>query len=284
VTAGVVSATRRTLPGDGAVPFIQTDAAINPGNSGGPLINMRGEVVGINSQIVTRSGGYQGLSFAIPMDVAQRVEQQILTHGELRHARLGVSVQDVNQTLAESFKLERTAGALIVEVEKNSAANKAGLESGDVVINVNGQAIEMAGDFSACISLAQPGDVFDLKVWHQGALRSLQAKLDDIKTVVAPAKTEQAAANPTSRLGLALREPKPSLAPESGEATGLLVESVSGPAARAGVQTGDLLLAIDGLGVSTIAQAGVMAQRPNKSVALLLQRGGAKLYLPLRLG
>ena len=136
VTAGVISATRRSLPGDGFVPFIQTDVAINPGNSGGPLINMRGEVVGINSQIYSGTGGYQGLSFAIPIDVAQRIEQQILSTGQVRHARLGVAVQEVNQTLAEAFKLDKPAGALVDDVEKGSAAERAGLESGDVVLAV----------------------------------------------------------------------------------------------------------------------------------------------------
>jgi len=283
VTAGVISATRRTLPGDGSIPFIQTDAAVNPGNSGGPLINMRGEVVGINSQIYSRSGGYQGLSFAIPIDVAQRIAQQILRTGTVRHAKLGVAVQEVDQTLAESFKLDRSAGALIVEVVNDSAAQKAGLVSGDVVLAVNGRPVEMAGDLSAHVSMSQPGDQLELEVWHLGARKTLHARLEDGKAPTLPA-TQAVVTNPTGRFGLALHAQKPDDKREAGAVTGLLIDSVSGPAERAGVQPGDLLLAIDGVPVTTVAQVGAIAARANKSAALLVQRGGMKIYVPLRLG
>ena len=282
VTAGVISATRRSLPGDGFVPFIQTDVAINPGNSGGPLINMRGEVVGINSQIYSGTGGYQGLSFAIPIDVAQRIEQQILSTGQVRHAKLGVAVQEVNQTLAEAFKLDRPAGALIGNVEKGSAAERAGLQSGDVVLAVNGHAIDLAGDLPAIVGLAQPGDQIDIDVWRQGAHRMVQARLDDAKSnVVRHADAD--ATTPKGRLGLALRPLNPDEKRESGLTTGLVIEGVTGPAARAGVQPGDLLLAIDGQPVTSLAQVGVAANWTGKSVAILVQRGGMKIYVPLRL-
>lgn len=285
VTAGVISATRRTLPGDGSVAFIQTDAAINPGNSGGPLINMRGEVVGINSQIFTLSGGYQGLSFAIPIDVAERIERQILSTGQVRHAKFGVSVQEVDQTLAESFKLEKAFGALVNEVMANSAAQHAGLESGDVVLAFNDRPIAVAGDLSANISLAQPGDQVELKVWHKGAMRALHAVLGDATTPEVPAQTiASKAPNPMGRLGLLLSAPKADDKHETAAAPGLLIDGVSGPAERAGVQAGDLLLAINGEPVSSIAQAGAAAVRSDKSVALLLQRDGMKIYVPLRLG
>jgi serine protease Do len=285
VTAGVVSATRRSLPGDGSVAFIQTDAAINPGNSGGPLINMRGEVVGINSQIFTLSGGYQGLSFAIPIDVAQRIEKQILSTGQVHHARLGVSVQEVDQTLAESFKLERPAGALVNEVEKDSAAERAGLATGDVVLSVSGRSIELAGDLSANVSLAQPGDHIDIDVWHQGARRTLHARLGDAMTHAAPTSTKVAAApNPVLRFGLLLSPPKPEGLHEPGLGAGLLIEGVSGAAEHAGVQPGDLLLAINAKPVTSIDQAGVEATRSDKSVALLVLRDGIKIYVALRLG
>ena len=283
VTAGVVSATRRSLPGDGFVPFIQTDAAVNPGNSGGPLINMRGEVIGINSQIYSRSGGYQGLSFAIPIDVAQRVEQQILTTGKVRHARLGVGVQEVNQTLAEAFRLGKPVGALIDEVEKESAAERAGLLSGDVVLAFNGHAIDLSGDLTALVGQAQPGDEIDIDVWRLGARRSLHARLDDAK-LPAERKTGAASSLPKGRLGLALRPLQPEERRESGVASGLLVEGVSGAAARAGLQPGDLLLAIDGQAVSSLAQASAAAARADKAIALLVQREGRKIYVPLRLG
>ena len=281
VTAGVISATRRSLPGDGFVPFIQTDAAINPGNSGGPLINMRGEVIGINAQIYSRSGGYQGLSFAIPIEVAQRVEQQILAGGTVRHARLGVTVQEVDQALAESFGLDRPHGALIDDVQDGSAAARAGLRSGDIVLAIDGHEVDASGDLPALVGLALPGDAVRVDFWRQRAAHTVQARLDDAQ----PAATTQAAAAaplPNGRLGLALRPLQPEERQLAGMQGGLFIEGVSGPAARAGVQAGDLLLAIDGLPVSTVAQASAAAGRIDKAVAILVQRAGMKLYLPLR--
>ena len=288
VTAGVISATRRSLPGDGFVPFIQTDVAINPGNSGGPLLNMRGEVVGINSQIYSGTGGYQGLSFAIPIDLALHIEQQILSTGKVRHARLGVGIQEVNQTLAEAFKLAKPAGALVSEVEKGSAAERAGIESGDVVLAVNGHAIDLSGDLPAIVGLAQPGEQISVEVWRHGERHTLQARLDDMKTRTANAQEEsdpgpRAKPAPSGRLGLALRPLSPDEKRESGLTMGLVIEGVSGPAAHAGVQPGDLLLAIDGHPVSSLAQAGAAANGTAKSVAILVQRGSAKIYVPLRL-
>jgi serine protease Do len=283
VTAGVVSATRRSLPGAGFVPFIQTDAAVNPGNSGGPLINMRGEVVGINSQIYSRSGGYQGLSFAIPISVAERIEREILSTGSVRHARLGVAVQEVDQTLAESFKLDKPAGALVSDVAPGSAAERAGLESGDVVLAVNGHAVDLSGDLPALVGLALPGDAIELEVWRLGARRTLHARLDDAKAGTAPA-VASAAPSPDGRLGLALRPLQADEKRVSGIASGLLVEGVSGAAARAGMQPGDVVLAIGGQAVATVAQASAAAARSDKAVALLVQRGAMKIYVPLRLG
>ena len=282
VTAGVISATRRSLPGDGFVPFIQTDVAINPGNSGGPLINMRGEVVGINSQIYSGTGGYQGLSFATPIDVAQRIEQQILSTGQVRHAKLGVSVQEVNQTLAESFKLDKPTGALVSDVEKGSAAERAGIESGDVVLAVNGRAVDQSGDLPAMVGLAQPGDPVDIDVWRQGARHTLHARLDDAKPRAA--KTAEAGApNAEGRLGLAMRPLQPEEKRQSGIASGLLIERVSGAAERAGVRAGDVLLAIDGRPVTSLAEASTAVARSDKSMALLVQRGELKIYVPVRL-
>ncbi len=288
VTVGVISATRRSLPGDGFVPFIQTDVAINPGNSGGPLINMRGEVVGINSQIYSGTGGYQGLSFAIPIDLALRIERQILATGKVRHARLGVGVQEVNQTLAEAFKLAKPAGALVSEVEKGSAAKRAGIESGDVVLAVNGQTIDLSGDLPAMVALAQPGEQINLEVWRHGERRSLQARLDDVKDKAGRAEDERDSGTrekpaPSGRLGLALRPLRADEKRESGFTAGLVIEGVTGPAARAGVRPGDLLLAIDGQPVGSLAQAGAAASGSGKSVAILVQRGGVKIYVPLRL-
>lgn len=282
VTAGVISATRRSLPGDGSVPFIQTDAAINPGNSGGPLINMRGEVVGINSQIYTRTGGYQGLSFAIPIDVGLRIAQQILTTGQVHHAKLGVEAQDVDQTLAESFKLDRPTGALVVSIEKDSAAQRAGLLSGDIVLAFNGRHLDFAGDLSVSVSQAQPGDQIELEVWHLGARRTLHAQLMDAKSPADKIDLAKILA-PTGRFGLALRPANPEEIHGSGVVSALLIERVSGPSERAGLLPGDLLLAIDGLPVTTVAQLNVVVAPSHKSAALLVQRAGIKIYVPVRL-
>lgn len=283
VTAGVISATRRALPGDGAVSFIQTDAAVNPGNSGGPLINMRGEVVGINSQIFSRSGGYQGVSFAIPMDVAQRIAQQILATGQVRHAKFGVGVQEVDQLLAESFGLPRPAGALVSEVVPGGAAQRAGLQMGDVVLAANGEVMERATDLSAVVGMAQPGTPLALRIWRAGKELTLNAKLDD----AAPSRTPTvplSVALPSGRLGLTLRPPSPDEQRDSGEAMGLYIDKLSPAAERAGVQVGDRLMAINAEPVKSVDQARQLAERPGKSVALLLLREGSRVYVPLRLG
>ena len=194
-------------------------------------------------------------------------------------------MQDVNQTLAEAFKLDKPSGALVDDVQKDSAAERAGLESGDVVLAVNGKPIDLAGDLSANVSLAQPGEQIELDIWRQGARRTLHAKLGDIKLdPVKPQLIAAALPNPVARLGLLLSLPKSKDEQAEGKTAGLLIEGVNGAAEHAGVQPGDLLLAIDGRQVSTITQAGLAAVQSGKSVALLLQRDGMKIYIPLRLG
>jgi serine protease Do len=285
VTAGVISATHRALPGDESVSFIQTDAAINPGNSGGPLINMRGEVVGINSQIYSQTGGYQGLSFAIPIEVAERVERQILATGEVRHARLGVSVQEVDQTMAQAFGLARTAGALITDVAAGSAAEHAGLHSGDIVLGVDGHPVELYSDLPVQMERDQPGDLVALEVWRQGARIKVQARLDDAKGEAGPPADPGVAKldGPAARLGVSLRPLLPDEKRETGLAIGLVIENVSGVAARAGLQAGDLLLAIDGHPVTRVEQVTAAVTPSAKAAALLVQRGTVKTYVALRL-
>jgi serine protease Do len=282
VTAGVVSAKGRTLPSDSAVPFIQTDVAVNPGNSGGPLFNARGEVVGINSQIYSRSGGYQGVSFAIPIDIAQRVQQQIVATGKVQHARLGVAVQEVNQALADSFKLDKPEGALVAGVEKGSPADKAGLKPGDVVHSVNGQPVVASGDLPAALGTANPGDKVQLQVLRQGQQIEMTATLASASEKVAGAAAEQGPAA-QGRLGLALRPLDRDEQRELGQ-PGLLVEDVAGAAARAGVQAGDVVLAINGTPASNVEQVRAAVAKSGKSVALLIQRGQDRLFVPVRLG
>ena len=282
-TQGIVSAKGRSLPGDAAVPFIQTDAAVNPGNSGGPLFDGSGAVVGINAQIYSQSGGYQGLSFAIPINVALKVKDQIVATGRASHARLGVTVQDLNQTLAESFGLARPDGALIANVAPDSAAAAAGLKSGDVVTEVNGEAIVRSGALSSRIALASPGESVRLKVWRDKAPREIDVKLGRAED---GAKASAQGGNEVQpgQLGLALR---PLTREERAQAHlehGLVVESAAGPAARAGLSSGDVLLAINGVPVDSVEQVrSVMGKKP-KSVALLVERQGERIFVPVNLG
>ena len=281
-TQGIVSAKGRSLPGDAVVPFIQTDAAVNPGNSGGPLFDGTGSVVGINAQIYSRNGGFQGLSFAIPIDLALKVKSQIVATGKATHGRLGVTVQDLNQSLADSFGMKRVEGALISNVAAGSAAAEAGLKSGDVITEVNGEPVLRSGALSSLIGLSAPGERIKLKVWRDHAERTIDAKLggtDDSEKKVADA------GGPGEHgLGLSLR---PLTRDEKREAkldAGLVIEDVQGAAARAGIEAGDVLLAINGKPVQSIEQLkGVLAAKP-KSVALLVQRDGEKIFVPVKIG
>ena len=283
VTAGVVSAKGRSLPDDSFVPFIQTDVAVNPGNSGGPLFNARGEVVGINSQIYSHTGGYQGLSFAIPMETVLKVKDQIVAHGKASHARLGVAVQEINQTLAESFRLDKPEGALVSSVEAGGPADQAGLKVGDVIRQVDGQAIVASGDLPAYIGQAVPGAQVRLDVWRDGKGLALNAKLGDAadksaKTAQAQTKADQ------GRLGLALRPLVPQERRDAGVESGLLVEDARGPAALAGVQQGDVLLSINGEPVRSVDQVKALLGKSSPSLALLIQRDGDRIFVPVRLG
>jgi serine protease Do len=282
-TQGIVSAKGRSLPGDAVVPFIQTDAAVNPGNSGGPLFDGSGSVVGINAQIYSQSGGFMGLSFAIPIDVALKVKDQIVTTGKATHARLGVTVQELNQTLAQSFGLPRPDGALIANVAPNSAAEKAGLKSGDVIAQVNGQAIGHSGELSSVIGMSAPGEKVKLKVWREKGWHDIEVRLGAAEEPGKPiADAGDAAAG--GQLGLALRP----LTREERQLAkidqGLVVENASGPAARAGIEPGDVLLAINGRPVQSVEQVKSVLQGKPKSVALLVQRDGEKIFVPVNLG
>ena len=205
VTAGIVSAKSRSLPDEGYVPFLQTDVAINPGNSGGPLFNMNGEVIGINSQIYSRSGGYQGLSFAIPIDVAMKVERQLLEHGKVSRGRIGVMIQELSQDLAESFGLDKPRGALVSSVEKGSPAEKAGIEPGDVILKFNGKAIVRSGELPPLVSEQAPGSTATLEVWRQGKSREVTLKLGEVDVVVADDR--DVVRHPQARGDEALQQP-----------------------------------------------------------------------------
>jgi serine protease Do len=282
-TAGVVSAKGRTLPDDSLVPFIQTDAAINPGNSGGPLFSAEGKVVGINSQIYSHTGGYEGLSFAIPIDIALKVKDQILKTGHAQHARLGVSAQDLDQTLAESFGLNSPRGALVAEVEPGGPADKAGLRPGDVILRVGNTPIAEVSDLPAAVGQAQPGDRVPLAVWRER--RNVDVTIE-LTTARGPGQrpTEAAEARQDTRLGLLIRPLTPREQRALDGAHGLVIEGVSGAAELAGVEVGDLLVGLNGHPVDKPEQVKAEVQRGGKAFALQLQRDGATLFVPLRLG
>ena len=281
-TAGIVSATERSLPGDGAVPFIQTDAAVNPGNSGGPLFDASGAVVGINSQIYTNSGGYQGVSFAIPINLAQKVERQIVSTGKVEHGRLGVEIQNVDQSLAQSFHLSTPAGALVAKVEPDSAAARAGLMAGDVILKYNGAQIGDAGQLSVQVSGEAPGDKATLEVMRNGKLMTITATVGSASAATVAANGK--AAPDSTHLGMTLRPLTQSERDQAGVPGGLVVEDATGRAAEAGIQQGDVVLAVDGTPVQSVEQLRKLVHEHDNQVALLIQRGDSRIFVPVGLG
>jgi len=274
LTAGVVSAKSRSLPGDGYVPFIQTDVAVNPGNSGGPLFDMNGNVIGINSQIYSRSGGYMGVSFAIPIDVAMHVKDELAKSGHVTRGRIGVAVQSVNQSLAQSFGLPKPEGALVGSVADNSPAAQAGIKPGDVILAWNGTAIGDSADLPALVADTAPGKHATVKVWRNGAEQTLGVTVGRVPDEkVASAEGANPDAN-SGKLGLAVQQSD----------QGLVVTGASGPAARAGLQQGDVILAVNNQPVKSVEQLRRLVDKAGRHVALLVQREDAKVYVPVDLG
>jgi serine protease Do len=284
-TAGIVSAKGRSLPGDSAVPFIQTDVAVNPGNSGGPLFDSSGAVVGINAQIYSRTGGYEGLSFAIPINVAVNAENQILRNGKVEHARLGIQIQSLTPELAASFKRPDTSGALVASVAPDSAAALAGLKPGDIVLSYNQQPVTDSGDLSAKVATAAPGDSVDLGIWRDGKVLNLRVELNAASQNAA-AHQNGAESSPSAqgRLGLAARPLTPEEREQAGVSRGLLVQRVSGRAAEAGIRAGDIVLAVDGTPVDSDEALRSELSRHQKSMALLIQRGNQRIFIPVQTG
>jgi len=282
VTAGIVSAKGRSLPAENYVPYIQTDVPINPGNSGGPLFNMKGEVVGINSQIYSRSGGYQGVSFAIPIDVAMEVVDQLKSGGKVSRGWLGVVIQEVTADLAESFGLDQPRGALVAQIQEDSPAHKAGLQASDVILAFNGKTVDASSDLPRMVGLAKPGASIPLQIWRKGKVQQLNVVLGEL-----PADDQLAgkSSKAFSRGGLALSE----LSAEQQRALeldhGLLVEDATGDAARAGIRTGDIILAVNNGKVATVEafRKAIAAVPAGKSAAILVRRGESSLYIPLKI-
>jgi serine protease Do len=281
VTAGIVSAKGRNLPED-YVPFIQTDVAVNPGNSGGPLFNLKGEVVGINSQIFSRSGGYEGLSFAIPIDVAMNVGKQLQASGHVTRGRLGVGIQDVNQALAETFGLDVPRGALVSSVEKGGPAEKAGLKEGDVILAYDGQPINSAGLLPSAVAATDPGKSVTLKVWRDKSARDVQVKVGRMEDKPEVASNEEG--TNSNRLGMAVRPLSPEEKQQSDLKDGLVVEDVDGAAAEAGIRPGDVVLSANGKAVHSVDELRAAVSTAKDHVALLVQRGDARIFVPVELG
>ena len=282
VTAGVVSATARPLE-ENYVPFIQTDAAINPGNSGGPLFNVDGQVIGINAQIYSRSGGYMGVSFAIPIALALNVKNQLLTKGKVSRSRIGVAVQEVDQKLATSFGLGRPHGALISTVEPNGPGEHAGLKPGDVITSVDGHSIDHSYDLPTIIADIPPGNEAHISIWHDHKAGEV-----DVKTVLLDEEPSQSARNANDdgggKLGLAVRPLEPKEQQQMHTRGRLVVEDVTGPALAAGLQAGDVVLGVNGSGVASVADLKREVARAGHSVALLIQRDEAQIYVPVDIG
>ena len=287
ITAGIVSGKGRSVANESFVPFIQTDVAVNPGNSGGPLLNMKGEVVGINSMIYSRTGGYMGVSFAIPIDVAMDVGKQLRTEGKVTRGRLGVTIQPLTPALAKSFNVQDGNGVLIAGVEPGSPAEKAGLQTGDIIRKYNGKSIENAAELPRLVAATKPGSAANLEVLRQGASRQVSVTVGELprettasSTPGAGDKSEKHAAN---RLGLAVRELNATQRKALGVEYGLLVESVTGSASDTEIRPGDVITAIGQTKVTTLEQFNklVEQQKPGESVALLVRRGEGAMYVPV---
>ncbi len=290
VTAGIVSAKGRSLPQENYVPFIQTDVAINPGNSGGPLFNLDGEVVGINAQIYSRTGGFMGLSFAIPIDVAIDVADQLKTDGRVKRGRIGVVIQEVTDDLAENFGLDRARGALVSRVEKGAAASKAGIATSDIILKFDGKEVETSNDLPRIVGQTRPGKIVEIEIWRNESSKILTLTVGEIpadKTARSKKDADQpaTAANIIESLGLAVSDITPGQLKQLGLESGVRIDRVAGSGDSAGLKQGDIVLALNNEDIKSVNQFKTLMQTyaNARSVALLIQRGGNSLYIPIRL-
>ena len=282
VTAGIISAKARALPDENYVPFLQTDVAVNPGNSGGPLLNVNGEVIGINSQIYSRTGGYMGVSFAIPIEVAMKVKDDLQKFGKVSRGRLGVTVQPINQQLADSFGIKNLQGALVNAVEPDSPAAKAGVTPGDVILGINDRLIEQPADLVRAVGDTKPGQSVTLKVWRKGSSLELSAKLVEVATEKSADATD--ATEQSGKLGVTVRPLTGNEQKQLATNGGLVVEDVAGAAARAGIVPGDVILAVNNEQVKNVEQLRRLLENPKGSIAVLVQRDHQRIYIPIKLG
>ncbi len=291
VTAGIVSAKGRSLPQENYVPFIQTDVAVNPGNSGGPLFNLKGEVVGINSQIYSRSGGFMGISFAIPIDVAMEVQNQLRAHGKVSRGRIGVVIQELSKELADSFGLNKAQGAAVNAVEKGGPADRAGVEAGDVILKFDGKTIVNSSDLPRIVGNTKPGSKVPMQLWRKGSLKEVSvvvAEIPDEKSAVRAAKNVRPAERPANRLGLVLSEPSAEQRRELKINNGLLIEDVRNSNSRTDLRPGDIILALisrgENIELKSVDQFNRLLAQFDKSanVTLLVRRGEQQTFVTVK--
>ncbi|NIC06685.1 DegQ family serine endoprotease [Billgrantia bachuensis] len=288
VTAGIISAINRTLPRDAYVPFIQTDVAINPGNSGGPLFNLDGEVVGINAQIFTRSGGFMGVSFAIPINVAMDVASQLRDDGRVRRGWLGVMIQPVSRDLAESFGMDNPSGALIADLDPEGPAAQAGLQAGDIVLEVDGEEVERSRNLPRLIGRVNPGDDAELTIMRDGDRQDITVTIGDWPDSEAPVQARSSESDAQARLGIAVAELDEAERQRLGIDSGVLVRDIApgGAAAEAGILPGDVIVSLDHHAVEGAEQLRELINSlpTDRAVPVRLYREGRSLFVALRLG
>ncbi|KIG03986.1 DegQ family serine endoprotease [Caballeronia concitans] len=287
VTSGIISAKSRALPNENYTPFIQTDVPVNPGNSGGPLFNLQGEVIGINSMIYSQTGGFQGLSFAIPINEAIKVKDALIKTGHVDRGRIGVTVQAMNQTLANSFGMTSPQGALVSSVEPGGPAAKAGLQPGDVIVALNGVPVTDSTSLPSQVAGLAPGSSAKVQVWRDKSTKDINVTigaLKDTKTASANVNGDAGGAAQDARLGVAVRPLTPEEKQSGSLSRGLVVQQSNGAAASAGIQAGDVILAVNGQPVTSVQQLKTMVSHAGDSIALLIQRDDAQIFVPVDLG
>src|SRR5450830_89829 len=288
VTAGIVSAKGRALPQENFVPFIQTDVAINPGNSGGPLYNLTGEVVGINSQIYSRSGGSMGLSFAIPIDVAIDISNQLKSSGKITRGWLGIAIQELTKDLAESFGMKNTNGTLVAGVEKNGPADKGGLEAGDVITKFDGKSIMTSADLPRAVAATKPGRIASVEILRKGSAKTLSIGVGEMPSESAEVaqSSKPVPKAEANKIGLTLKELTPQQKRKLSGKNGLLVIDSAGAAALAGIRRGDVILGLNNSEIQSVEQFNkqINSMVAGKTVAVLVQRAENTLYVPIKVG
>ncbi len=285
MTVGVISAKGRALPQqENYVPFIQTDVAINPGNSGGPLFNTKGEVIGINSQIYSRTGGYMGLSFAIPIDVAMDVADQLKNNGRVVRGWLGIAIQEVTEELTEALGLKDKSGALVAAVNKGAPAAKAGIEAGDVILKFNNKVIETSSDLPKYVRLTKPNNIVPVGIWRNGKTKILKVKIGEMPSDTMQASSKKPIKESANRIGLVLKEATTKDKKMLDGRNGLVVMKASGPAVSSQIRDGDIILALNNTPVSSIRAFNreINKTPKGKTIALLIYRNGDTLFIPVK--